>query len=64
MLRLASFLLPECTTVTSPQHTECEDSTLPVDPVSKKKRGMLISTDWWFKCSAFASGFYLHHDFF
>jgi len=37
MLRLASFLLPECTTVTSPQHTECEDSTLPVDPVSKKR---------------------------
>ncbi|XP_056119701.1 uncharacterized protein LOC130097073 [Rhinichthys klamathensis goyatoka] len=36
----------ECTTVSSPQHTECEDSTLPVNPVSKKKRGHIKRTAW------------------
>lgn len=36
----------ECTTVSPPQHTVCENSTLPADPVSKKKRGYIKKTAW------------------
>ncbi|CAM4574316.1 unnamed protein product [Leuciscus chuanchicus] len=36
----------ECTTVSSPQHTECEENKLPADPVSKKKRGHIKATAW------------------
>ncbi|XP_067312125.1 uncharacterized protein [Pseudorasbora parva] len=35
----------ECTTVSSPQHTVCEN-TLPADPVSKKKKGYVKKTAW------------------
>ncbi|XP_052426266.1 uncharacterized protein LOC127968823 isoform X16 [Carassius gibelio] len=36
----------ECTTVSSSQHTVCENGTLPADPVSKKKRGYVKKTAW------------------
>ncbi|XP_052002363.1 uncharacterized protein LOC127657553 [Xyrauchen texanus] len=38
--------LKDCSTESPPQHTVCEDGTLPEDQVSKKKRGHIKRTAW------------------